>query len=211
MLLWLLQNAFVWFVQQKVLKAHMEVERKFSISAEEAQMLPGRLQERSFKSAGTVIMTDTFLPPRRKGEMLRIRDEVTSDSARSVFTLKGWVHTADGGKERRESEAEVSSFTRTLAIVLGRFAGGKQLLSFSKERAHFEGKLDNRDFVACVDRVSGIGKYSGYYLEIESIVQMGEDPEQTRKEIFNFVENLFGTPRDNVKHSYMEMLELSRQ
>src|SRR5579883_3520087 len=108
LMLTLLQNAFAWFVKNKVSKGHLEVERKFSISAMEAESLPLRLREFQFRPAGSITMTDTFLPPRQKGEMLRVRDEVTADSARSVFTLKAWVKTSDGGKERQESECEVS-------------------------------------------------------------------------------------------------------
>jgi adenylate cyclase class IV len=210
-LLTLLQNAFAWFVQNKVSKGHLEVERKFSISAEEAEKLPLRLRELEFRPAGSVTMTDTFIPPRQKGEMLRVRDELTADSVRSVFTLKAWVKTADGGKERQESECEVSPLVRTLTIMLGRFASGRELLSFSKERALFEGNLHGRDVVASIDRVSGLGEFSGYFMEVECIVPLGQDPSAARADIFSFVEKLFGNPREDVKRSYMEMLELSKK
>lgn len=210
LLLTLLQKTFVWFVQSKVSKGHLEVERKFSISAQEAESLPLRLRELEFRPAGSITMTDTFLPPRQKGEMMRVRDEVTAASARSVFTLKAWVKTADGGKERQESECEVSPLVRTLTIMLGRFASNRDLLSFSKDRALFEGNLHGRDVVACIDRVNGLGQFSGYFMEVECIVPLGQDPSAARADIFSFVEKLLGAPREDVKRSYLEMLELSR-
>lgn len=211
LLLLCLQNAFAWFVQKTANKGHLEVERKFSISAQEAESLPLRLREFEFRPSGSVTMSDTFLPPKAKGEMMRVRDEMTAGSARSVFTLKSWVATKGGGKERQESECEVSPLVRTLAIVIARFAGGRELLTFSKERALFEGTLGTREVVVSIDRVSGLGQYSGHFLEVECIVPLGEDPTEARSEIFNFVETLFGSPREDVKRSYLEMLELSRQ
>jgi adenylate cyclase class IV len=144
--------------------------------------------------------------------MMRVRDEVTAGSAcRSVFTLKSWVHTADGGKERLESESVVSPLVRTMAIIIGRYATGRELLSFSKERTKYEGRLADREIEVALDRVSGLGKFSGYFLEVECVVPINEDPAGVRTEIFKFVETLFGKPREDVKNSYLEMLQLSKQ
>lgn len=206
-----LQNAFSWYVERTSHKGHLEIERKFSITAQEAESLPLRLRELEFRPAGGVTMTDTFLPPRLKGEMMRVRDEMTAGSTRSVFTLKRWVYTKDGGKERQECESEVSSLVRTLAIMIARYASGRDLLNFSKERALFEGKLGGRNMLISLDRASGLGKFSGHFLEIECIVPLSEEPAEARAEIFKFVETLFGSPREDVKRSYLEMLELSRQ
>lgn len=210
LLLAFLQNAFAWFVQRKAQKGHLEVERKFSISKQEAESLPLRLRELDFSPTGTVTMTDTFLPPRQRGEMMRVRDEMTAGTAHSVFTLKSWVNVAGGGKERQESECLVSPLLRTLAIIIGRFASAGELLSFSKERALFGGRLNGREFITAIDRVTGLGQYSGYFLEVECIVGLDEDPAQVRADIYGLVELALGSPREDVKRSYLEMLELSR-
>lgn len=211
LLLHLIQTFFAWFVNRAAQKGHLEVERKFSISRQESESLPLRLRELDFEPCGSIRMTDTFLPARERGEMMRVRDELMGSSARSFFTLKSWVQVS-GGKERRECECEVSSFMRTIAIVLARFAAGaRELLGFSKERAIFEGVISDRKYLVCIDRVSGLGKYSGHFLEIESVVPLGEDPAAVRAEIYKLVEALLGAPREDVKRSYLEMLELSRQ
>ena len=210
-LLSLLRAALAWFVRRTASKGHLEVERKFSLTLAEAESLPIRLRELGLKPTESITMTDTFIPARKKGEMVRIRDEMTSGAARSLVTLKSWVYLPDGNKERLESEALLSPLFRTLSIIVGRYASAKELLSFSKERALFEGTVGARHMVASIDRVSGLGQYSGHFLEVESIVPLGEDPTAARNEIFKFVETLFGKPREDVQRSYMEMLELSRQ
>lgn len=212
LLLIILRTVFSWFVHRAERKGHLEVERKFSITQSETESLPIRLRELGFRPSGSVTMSDTFFPPRKKGEMMRVRDEVTAGSnCRSVFTLKSWVHTDEGAKERLESESVVSPLMRTIAIIIGRYATGRELLNFSKERSLYEGKLNDLDFVVAIDRVNGLGKFSGHFLEVECIVPLGEDPAKARTEIFKFVETLFGTPREDVKKSYLEMLELSKQ
>lgn len=208
-LLRILQTVFAWFVSGAAAKGHLEVERKFSISKQEAESLPLRLRELDFKPAGSLRMTDTFIPSRQKGEMMRVRDELIGSSARSLLTLKSWVQV-NGGKERHECECKVSSLARTLLIVLARFASGKELLGFSKERALFEGVLNGRQYLVCLDRVSGLGEYSGHFLEVESTLPLGEDSSAVKSEIFKLAETLFGTPREDVKRSYLEMLEASR-
>lgn len=211
LLLVLLGRFFRWFVQKKAEAAHLEVERKFIISQEEAITLPVRLREMGFKPTGTVSMKDSFLPTVAKGEMMRIRDEKVSGRSRSLVTLKTWVQTADGGKERQESESEVGMLVRTALLVFGRMVVSSDLLSFSKERSLFEGKLSAREAVVSIDRVSGLGEFSGTYLEVEMLVPLGEDPAFAKTSIFVFIEDLFGKLREDVKRSYFDMLTVSRQ
>ena len=206
-----LRMVLCWFVQRSTQKGHLEVERKFKLALPELEQLPIRLRELGLKPSGSVTMTDTFIPPKRKGEMVRIRDEMTSGSARSIVTLKSWAYLPDGSKERLESEAIISPLVRTLAIIAGRYATARELLSFSKERALYEGSVGPRHMVVSIDRVSGLGQYSGHFMEVETIVPLGDDPSPARADIYNLAEKIFGTPREDVKNSYMEMLELSRQ
>lgn len=207
----LLRTVLSWFVYRNTNKGHMEIERKFKLSLQEAEQLPIKLRELGLKPTGSVTMTDTFVPPKRKGEMVRIRDVMSSGSASSVLTLKSWVYLKDNEKERLESETVLSPLVRTLAIIVARYANGRELLSFSKERALFEGTFNSRHVVVSIDRVSGLGQYSGHFMEVETIVPLGEDPTAARQDIFKLAENIFGNPRDEVKNSYLEMLELSRQ
>lgn len=205
----LLRQAFGAIVENKARKGHLEVERKFQISQEERNNLTIRLRELGFEPAGTAAMTDYFLPVKTKGEMMRIREESLSGSRHILFTHKSWHKTADGGKERLEAETEVSPLTKVFFLICGRLLHGQSLLSFSKERTLFQGNLNGKSVVISLDNVEGLAEYSGFYLEAEIIVPLAEDPSHARQQIFDFAEKLFGKPRENVKTSYFEMLELS--
>ncbi|MBY0358600.1 MAG: CYTH domain-containing protein [Candidatus Obscuribacterales bacterium] len=204
-----LSAAFQILVQSRSQKKHFEVERKFRISLAEADALPLRLRELGFKPAGTVTMTDSFLPVKNKGEMMRVRDEDSGGNFHSFATFKRWVIAENGEREREEAEAEIGPFARAFILILGRMVKGQRLLSFSKERTHYERENNNAFVVATIDKVSGLGAYSGTYLEIESIVPLDEDTKAAKEGIFVLAKELFGIPRNDVQNSYFEMLELS--
>lgn len=206
-----LQAFFAWFVQSKAKKGHLEVERKFPINEQEAESLPMKLRELGFKPDGSLHMADTFIPPREAGEMMRVRDERSSGGVKTVFTLKSWVDTADGGRERKESETVVGPLLRTIVVMLARKASSQELLTFSKDRALFSGKSDGKDVVVSVDRVSGLGQFSGNYCEVECLVPVGDNPSSAQSCIYDLVEKIFGSSKPDEKRSYLDMLKISKQ
>ena len=187
----------------------LEVERKFRLAGDEADGLPEKLKRRGFVPAETVDMTDTFLPCPVEGDMARVRVEKHKGTTGTLLTLKTWVRTPDGGKERQETEREIGRAATLLLLFLGRKINGADLLSFGKRRRHFVGRLDNRDAVVSIDSVEGLGQYSGLYLEVEVLVPLGEDVNPARQVIVSLAADLLGEEREQVKQSYMDMLKLS--
>lgn len=204
-----LRSVFIWLVQQKAGSDHLEVERKFALRQGDSDTIPLRMRELGFEPVGTAHMRDCFLPVLVKGEMMRIRDESFGPKTESILTLKTWVDTGQGDRERKETERKVSSLLRTLLIIAAKTTVGKELLSFAKERVLFEAKVGGKTAVVSLDRVSGLGKYSGDYLEIEFICSLGEDISSVQREIFSLSERIFQEKREEVRRSYFEMLELS--
>lgn len=201
-----LQLYFRSFVQAAQHEDHLEVERKFGITDREAQELPGRLMSKGFAPYDAVEMKDYFLPPEAPGEMLRVRQEKSRHNPPvCILTLKSWQTTRDGGKERSERERETRAAVGWLWIILGRLIKGSSLLSFSKHREVYHGTVDDRQTVASIDHVSGLGIYSGYYLEIEVIMPAGSAVNAVRDQIYELAGSLLNDPRD-VKRSYLDML-----
>ncbi len=194
----------------KEVQSHLEVERKFRLSQDEFARLPERLEGLSFTSAGLVEMTDTFLPTQNAGDMMRIRRESQDDQpARTVLTVKSWIVTEDGGKERKETEREIGDSLAGLLLASGRWLKGSELLGFSKRRRLFEGRLAGLEAVVSLDSVDNLGTFSGVYLEVEILVPVGADVGPARNQIADFVSMLLGEAREPVSLSYMEMLKRS--
>lgn len=205
-----LRLAFSQFVRTDSDKGHLEVERKFQLTAEEAAALPARLAELEFIFTGTARMVDTFLPAAVNGEMLRVRRERIGDDPRKVIlTYKQWVDTSTG-RERKETEREVQGTVAAFWLVLGRLIAGERLSGFSKTRQLYSGSLGQAETVVCIDDVEGLGKFSGWYLEAEVIVPLNEDPSPYRAKIFELVAKVLRDDREDVKQSYMDMLSASR-
>lgn len=206
-----LRAAFARFVRARSNKAHLEVERKFALTKPEVDVIPGRLKDLGFSYAGTAAMTDSFLPTAVDGEMMRVRQEKIDDApARTVLTFKKWVKT-ETGKERQETEREVGSSVGALWRIIGRAIARQPLLSFSKSRQLFDGKLGDGDAVVSIDEVNGLGTFSGFYMEVEVLVPLDGDVVTYRDRIFALVKEILQEERPDVQRSYMEMLKESRK
>jgi adenylate cyclase class IV len=116
--------------------------------------------------------------------MVRIRRESEGSRRKILLTLKKWVVTSDGGKEREETEGSISGVVAVVLMWLGRSLRGSSLLSFTKRRQLFAGTLSGRQAVISVDTVSGLGSY--YAIAAELLPNA-----------------------EQVKQSYMDMLKLA--
>lgn len=184
---------------------NFEVERKFRLQDSELGAFNERLVQMGFSQGRLIAMTDQFLPVKVKGEMLRIRDEVVGTESWTLLTIKEWVNIA-GGRERRETEGKLSAFTRRFLLVFGGLLNGGKLMSFSKQRLeHHNASMPG--VVITLDDVSGLGKHSGRYAEIEVLVPQDGDVESARAQIAQLARTVFDEERAPVEMSYQLMLE----
>ncbi|HEY9787063.1 MAG TPA: CYTH domain-containing protein [Candidatus Obscuribacterales bacterium] len=200
---WLLAKSRRADKKSKEPKAHLEVERKFNLSEDEAKGLPDKLSRRGFSASGRLTMTDTFLPTVKDEDMIRIRVESDDNKSQRLLTMKDWL-TVAGQRERRENEGEIDLLTSCFLRLVGRLVNGKRLLAFSKTRQMF--LAPERDVVVAVDQVSGLSIYSGCYLEVEVLVPLDGDVEAARVRIRGLVVELLGEEREFVRRSYLDML-----
>ncbi len=195
-------------------KLHLEVERKFRLFDGELDALVARLPACGFKPDSELTMTDTFLPAEKDGDMIRIRVESEGEERHRFLTLKDWV-TIDGERERREEEGEIGLLASVVLRLVARLVEGASPLSFSKVRHSYSSIQTGSDtgsdvrVVVAVDRVTGLGVYSGAYLEVEIIVPVGGDVKTARERIRTEVFELLGEHREFVPRSYLDMLKES--
>ncbi len=191
-------------------RPHFEVERKYQLSREEFDGMPGRLRALGFSKSSDATILDTFLPAENDGDMIRVRDETSDGVTVTVITLKEWIDVG-GSRERKERESEpIDAISKEAFLALGRRLADSDLMSFSKERATFCGNRDKYRVTVALDQVSGLGRYSGTYLEIELIVERQEGVAEARSFVEKFAVELIGAERE-FAISYMEMLKRSRQ
>lgn len=191
-------------------KPHFEVERKYPVSQEEFHKLPGRLRDLGFSRKSRATILDTFLPAENEGDMVRLREETIDGLTVTVITLKQWVDV-NGERERKERESDpIDAVTKDCLMSLGRRLATEPLMSFSKDRTTYSGRRDKRQVTVALDVASGLGSYSGNYLEVELIVERQEDVADARTFVETFVKELIDSERE-CAISYMEMLKRSRK
>lgn len=205
-----LRGVFQQLVRLTKEDSHLEVERKFRIQASEVAGIRNRLGELLFEHFGDATMQDTFLPTSDPGEMMRVRRETLNGATTVLLTHKTWFVTDDGGKERQEAERSTQPLVASLLLLFGRMIQDGQLLSFSKVRALYQGHYGPGEVVISIDDVSGLGRYAGYYVEIEIIVPAQSDPGAAKSAIYELARQIFGEARAEVKQSYLDMLNASR-
>jgi predicted adenylyl cyclase CyaB len=187
-------------------KDNFEVERKYPLRADEELALPERLKQMGFRHIAQVHMHDFFLPTEIDGEMRRVRDETMEDKTKHLFTHKVWVQVA-GKRERKEQEEQISPMVRELLLDFGTRLHGSKLPEFSKTREMYTREdEDMREITVAIDHVEGLGRFDGYYVEVEILVRREQDVESAREAVEKLAAELLREPRE-FAISYMEMLK----
>ena len=191
-------------------KSHLEVERKFKISAEEFRALSARLLSQGFQLTGQVFMTDTFLPVLTEGDMMRLRVETMNDITKTILTRKKWV-VVGGEREREETEKVTNDLAAGCLLELGERLAAGPLPSFSKDRDLYSrlAEDEHHKIVVALDTAEGLGEYSGHYMEIELLVPVDGDVAAARQQITSLAASLLGEERAFEQMSYQDMLKRS--
>lgn len=187
---------------------HLEIERKFSLLSVSVPAVIQRLKEEHFYFAGSVKSTDWFIPTTVKGEMLRLRQEFGDGVDSFILTVKHWVQTSDNSREREERECKTKPLVFFLLLYLGKTLSGFRVHTFMKHRDIYLGELDGNNAVVAIDDATGLGDYSGPYLEIEVLAPRGSASKTVQNAIVRLAA-LIAPEASEVRHSYQEMLELS--
>jgi predicted adenylyl cyclase CyaB len=209
------QNVIFRFVIRSIAQSgeddgHLEIERKFSLAGMNREAVVKRIEEAQFTYWCCSDMIDWFLPTKETGELMRIRREKISDEVVHTLTVKQWVATADGGKERKETERTISSLVAVMLLSTSKFLNGAQLSSLKKVRDVYRGSINGRNAVVSLDDTSDLGKFSGTYLEVEVIAGEHEDPKPIEAGIKELVSRIAGEA-EPVTQSYRELMELSKK
>jgi predicted adenylyl cyclase CyaB len=189
---------------------HLEVERKYFLGERNLEDVKARIEAEKFSFWGRSEMTDWFLPSHLNRELMRIRREKIGSDVANTLTVKRWVNTANGTREREELERSIGPLLTAVLLITGRFLQGSSLKSLHKERSVHRGILGGRNAVISLDDAKDLGRFSGTYLEVEVLADPAEDTTAIEESILE-VGSRVTSGAKLVKESYRELLDLSRQ
>ena len=189
-------------------KGHLEIERKFSLLRVSVQGVIERLKDEHFYFAGSVKSTDWFIPSPVRGEMLRLRREYKDGVESYMLTVKHWITTVDDSRERHERERQIRPITFFILLYLGKFVTAFKLPTFRKSRDLYSGELEGKKAVAAIDEATGLGEFSGPYLEIEVLAPKRATSKAVQTAILKLAFKI-APEATEVQHSYQELLQRS--
>jgi adenylate cyclase class IV len=193
---------------------HFETEKGFRISKGEYKQLRSLLPTLGFAFVKKSLITD-FVVPTNGETTRRIRIEnikQSSDGATGVFCLRCQkrhpIKGASGKHVREETEESVVPEAALSYILESVNELGAPIPYYSKKRWNFHGRFSDCDTTISLDHATGIGTYSGYYIEIEVVLPLSSernDIEHVLKTIEQLAAQLLHESRP-AKVSYRKML-----
>lgn len=200
--------------------AHLEVEKKFRISAAEFESLVAKITKLGFRLDTVGVITDTLLAHTSKVTHRVRRCQIVSENpSRVIFEETRKTRNSNGGK--LEEERTIDPDEADLLVSMAIQSQCDLLPSYSKRRCEYvkghklpwRWRLLFRYGVKVVlDRAEGLGRYSGHYVEIECLVPLKDKQKVPRigKRILKFAQVLLGDAR-KPHISYARMLLASRR
>jgi hypothetical protein len=202
-------------VQLQEQVAHLETEKGFRITKSEYNLITRLLPLIGFSFTNKSRLTD-FLVPTAGETTKRMRIERTLTSASGELELhcikceKSHPISGPAGKNvRREVEKHVTPVAALSFILSAIEKHGAPIPYYSKKRSHFEGVYEGYPITIALDQAVGLGRFSGYYMELETILPMGsEDVSHALSVIDALAKSLLHEKRA-AKISYRKMLMMT--
>jgi adenylate cyclase class IV len=152
------------------MKEHVhEIEVKYSIHQQKVNDIFDTLVGMGFHHKATYELFDTWLPPKAKSESLRVREQIQGKSRKFFLSSKTTKERDGEVKNKCEAESKISQLTRDVLINLASRVYGI-LPTVHKMRYVFQGRIASRYYTVAIDEVLDLGRFSGVYLEVETIV-----------------------------------------
>jgi CHAD domain-containing protein/adenylate cyclase class IV len=157
--------------------------------------IEAKLKALHFRVGGPILQTDHYLEVLSANTYLRLRREVIGNQVRYLLCHK------DQGPEgtRRAVEEPISAFAYEALL-----ARSGSCPTLHKQHQRWGGFFEQVPFVISVDRIEGIGEYSGEYLELEVMVPDPTLLSTAQSSLERFSEHLGLTVR--IEQSYVAML-----
>lgn len=173
------------------MKQHVhEIEAKYAIQGKKVKDIFDVLMDLGFRHKATYDLVDMWLPPKEEKESLRIREQIQGTSRKYLLSSKKTNAKDEGIKNKCEAESRIDEFTRQVLIGLA-LRMRSALPVVRKTRYSWQGRIGSRDYTIAIDEVFDLGRFSGFYLEVETLVPFNTiDPEAM----------------DDVKHTALKIL-----
>ncbi len=194
--------------------AHLETEKGLPISKAEHRLLRSELPAIGFAFLKKSLITD-FVIPTRGETTRRMRIEKiqkAADGSKGIRCIRCFkMHPLKGrrGKHVRMEDEKCVKPRKALAFILTMIDELDARIPFySKKRRLYRGVYEGVEMTISLDRAWGIGKFSGHYMEIETIQALDSTEEEVARviELIDQLAQVLLGEKRKAKISYRKML-----
>ncbi len=160
-----------------------EIEVKYKIDSDKVETFETVLDKLGFTHKSTSKLIDRWLSNGKS--MIRLREQRREQKNGKIKTTyevasKKTIERDGGIKSKCENENKISKFMK---IVLLKQATQKRraIPTVQKTRNSWTVTIKGRDYTAVIDHVTKLGKYNGFYFELETLIPYDvEDPKASK-------------------------------
>jgi adenylate cyclase class IV len=190
------------------MKTHVhEIEVKYSIHGTKVNDIFDTLMDLGFRHKATYDLVDMWLPPKEKGESLRVREQIDGTSRKYLLSSKKSNEKDGEIKNKCEAESQIDDFIREVVIGLA-LRIRDSLPVVRKTRYHWQGRIGARDYTVAIDEVLDLGRFSGFYLEVETLVPADKADPAAKDDVKRIALQILETAykaEENLTFSYVKL------
>lgn len=147
-----------------------EIEVKYNLQSDKVEKIAEVLLKLGFTFKSKAKLIDRWLPTGT-----RLREQKTASKESKYEIAKKKTIKKDGGlKNKCENEKKIDTFIKTELLSLAH-STRRALPTVTKTRTSWTVTIKGRDYTAVIDRVTKLGKFNGFYFELETLVPFDVD------------------------------------
>ncbi len=174
-----------------------EIEVKYKVQKDKVEKIIASLEKLGFTFKSTTKVMDKWLPIGKEWIRLREEKKINGGSKHQIASKK--TIEKDGGlKNKCEAESDINKFTSSVLLNLAKQIR-RALPTVHKTRTTFAATINGRKYTAVIDHVEKLGKFNGYYFELETLVPFKVDDPTAKSDVKKLASKLLSLAYKGVK------------
>lgn len=165
-----------------------EIEVKYRVQANKKEKLAEVLKALGFRPKSTCEVFDRWITVDKKP--IRLRVQRIGKQEKYELASKKTITNNAGLKNKCENEDALSDF-QYWYINEQATRNRKALPTVFKTRVSFTAKINGRQYTAVIDKVKRLGKFNGFYFELETLVPFDVDDPSAESDVKKLAAKIF--------------------
>ena len=167
-----------------------EIEVKYTVKSDKVEKIKTALERLGFTFKSTAKIVDKWLPVGK--EWVRLREQkklVTNKSGETKFGdskfevgSKKTIEEDGGLKNKCENESGTDEFIADTMLKMAKH-NRRALPTVRKTRTSWTVVINKREYTAVIDHVYKLGRFNGFYFELETLVPFNVDDPSAKSDV----------------------------